>query len=111
VAPEIAVGSAKIKAFMELAAELIANRHKALVFSQFVDYLSLLRAELDAAGTHRIGQERPVTVYRRVIKGSIEERIMQLHEEKRALAEGLSTGEEFSGAWSVEELLQLLRGQ
>jgi SNF2 family DNA or RNA helicase len=42
--------------------------------------------------------------------GSIEERIMQLHGAKRALAEGLFTGEEFGGAWSVEDLLQLLRG-
>jgi len=39
-----------VKAFGELAAELAANGHKALVFSQFVDFLALLKAPLDAAG-------------------------------------------------------------
>jgi SNF2 family DNA or RNA helicase len=178
IAPETTVSSAKLKAFADLVTELVANRHKALVFSQFVDYLSLLRAQLDSMGiryqyldgstpaaeraqrvqafqggagelflislraggvglnltaadyviitdpwwnpavedqaasrAHRMGQERPVTVYRLVVKGSIEERIMQLHGEKRALAEGLFTGEEFGGAWSVDDLMQLLRGR
>ena len=41
---------AKVHAFTELAAELVANGHKALVFSQFVDFLDLLRA---AAGRRR----------------------------------------------------------
>jgi SNF2 family DNA or RNA helicase len=66
--------------------------------------------EDQAAGrAHRIGQERPVTVYRLVVKGSVEEPIMALHRDKRALAEGLFAGEEFGAAASVEELLELMR--
>ena len=33
-----------------MAQELVAGRHKALVFSQFTDFLALLRDRLDAAG-------------------------------------------------------------
>ena len=33
--------------------------------------------------THRIGQKRPVTVCRFVCKDTIEERVMQLHAQKR----------------------------
>ena len=66
--------------------------------------------EDQAAGrAHRMGQQRPVTVYRLVIKNSVEERIMSLHRDKRALAEGLFSGEEFGKALSVEELTELLR--
>ncbi len=39
--------------------------------------------------THRIGQERPVTVYRLVCEGSVEERILSLQEHKRALAQAV----------------------
>ena len=56
-----------------------------------------------------MGQQRPVTVYRLVAKGSIEERIMAMHAEKRALAEGLFNGEEFGSALSVEDLVALLK--
>lgn len=169
---------AKVRAFAELAAELTANGHKTLVFSQFVDFLSLLRAPLDAAGiayqyldgstppaertkrvaafqagegdlflislkaggfglnltaadyvvitdpwwnpaaedqamgrAHRIGQLRPVTVYRLVSKGTLEERIIDLHHDKRALAEGvLAEGGEATALPSTEELIALLRG-
>jgi superfamily II DNA or RNA helicase len=171
------IAGAKLEAFAELAVELVAGRHKALVFSQFVDYLGLLRSKLETLGlsyqyldgstpaadrarrvrafqsgegdfflislkagafglnltaadyviiadpwwnpavedqaagrAHRMGQRRPVTVYRLVIKDSVEERIMSLHRDKRALAEGLFTGEEFGKALSVEELTELLRG-
>lgn len=38
---------------------------------------------------HRIGQQRPVTVYRLIAAGTIEERIVDLHQGKRALAEGV----------------------
>jgi len=57
---------------------------------------------------HRIGQTRPVTVYRLVTKDSIEERIVELHQEKRALAEALLNGEQSSRSLSGEELLALL---
>src|SRR5205807_9101825 len=36
---------------------------------------------------HRIGQERPVFVYRLVSTGTVEERILKLHDKKRALFE------------------------
>ena len=51
VSPELATVGAKVRTFAELAAELVANGHKALVFSQFVDFLTLLRAPLDESGT------------------------------------------------------------
>ncbi|MBX3248012.1 MAG: DEAD/DEAH box helicase [Myxococcales bacterium] len=38
---------------------------------------------------HRIGQTRPVTVYRLVLAESIEERILELHARKRELAESI----------------------
>jgi len=177
--PEIKLQGAKVQAFAELAAELVANGHKALVFSQFVDFLSLLRAPLDAASiayqyldgstpaaertkrvaafqagegdlflislkaggfglnltaadyvvitdpwwnpaaedqamgrAHRMGQLRPVTVYRLVGKGTIEERIVDLHHDKRALAEGVlsGSGEESTALPSTEDLIALMRG-
>jgi SNF2 family DNA or RNA helicase len=48
--PQFAIAGAKVQAFADLAGELIANGHKALVFSQFVDFLKVLREPLDAAG-------------------------------------------------------------
>lgn len=178
VTSDLGYVGAKVRAFAELAQELAANGHKALVFSQFVDFLSLLRAPLDEAGiayqyldgstppaertrrvaafqagegdlflislkaggfglnltaadyvvitdpwwnpaaedqamgrAHRIGQLRPVTVYRLVGKGTLEERIIELHHDKRALAEGiLAEGGETAALPSTEELISLLRG-
>ena len=59
---------------------------------------------------HRIGQTRPVTVYRLVTKGTIEEQIVQLHHRKRELADRLLEGAEAPARLSTEELLGLLRG-
>ncbi|MCD8118787.1 MAG: SNF2 family helicase [Lachnospiraceae bacterium] len=59
--------------------------------------------------THRIGQTRQVTVYRLILKGTIEERILRLQEEKKDLADQVLTGESVSLAgMSQEELLELL---
>lgn len=178
VSPELGLAGAKVRAFAELAAELVANGHKALVFSQFVDFLALLRAPLDEAGircqyldgatpagersrrvaafqagegdlflislkaggfglnltaadyvvitdpwwnpaaedqamgrAHRIGQPRPVTVYRLVSKGTLEERIVELHHDKRALADGvLAEGAEGAALPTAQELIALMRG-
>ncbi len=175
--PELGIVGAKVRAFSDLAAELAANGHKALVFSQFVDFLTLLRAPLDQAGiryqyldgatpaaertrriaafqagdgelflislkaggfglnltaadyvvitdpwwnpaaedqamgrAHRIGQLRPVTVYRLVSKGTLEESIVAMHNEKRALAEGvLAEGGEGAVLPSAAELIDLMR--
>jgi superfamily II DNA or RNA helicase len=175
VAPDAALESSKLNAFLELVDDLLANQHRALVFSQFVDFLGLARAKLDerairyqyldgatpqkdratrvdafqagdgdlflislkAGGfglnltgadyvihldpwwnpateqqasdrAHRIGQERPVTVYRLVTAGTIEERIIELHHRKRELANSLLEGTEGAAKISEEELIGLL---
>ena len=58
---------------------------------------------------HRIGQQRPVTVYRLVTKNTIEEKILKLHGTKRDLANSLLNGSDISGRMSAEDLLQLIR--
>ena len=57
---------------------------------------------------HRIGQTEAVTVYRLVTLGTIEESILELHKQKRALVEGLLAGTGRAAALSTEELLALL---
>ncbi|MBI5257485.1 MAG: DEAD/DEAH box helicase [Burkholderiales bacterium] len=176
VAPELGIIGAKAQEFEQLALELVANRHKALVFSQFTDFLGLLAERLVAAGisyqyldgstpaaergkrvaafqagegdlflislkaggfglnltaadyvlivdpwwnpaaedqalgrAHRIGQQRPVTVYRLVTAGSIEERIVALHQDKRSLADGILEGQDSSAVLRPDELRELLR--
>jgi SNF2 family DNA or RNA helicase len=167
--------SAKCDAFAELAQNLKANGHRALVFSQFVDHLGLLRERLDELGytyqyldgqtrpkarakavddfqkgegdfflislkaggvglnlttadyvihmdpwwnpavedqasdrAHRIGQQRPVTVYRLVAKDTIEERIIDLHHHKRDLADAVLDGQGTIRKLDMEELFKLL---
>ncbi len=58
---------------------------------------------------HRIGQDRPVTVYRFVSEHTIEEKIVQLHQEKRDLADSLLSGTEASASLSTDELIDLIR--
>jgi len=58
---------------------------------------------------HRIGQTRPVTVYRLVLKGSIEQKILALHEHKRQLAEDILTGTAMAAKLDASALLALLR--
>ncbi len=175
VVPDMAPTSAKLQLFGEILDELLSNRHKALVFSQFVDHLTILKQYLDeqtiayqyldgstpakqrkqrvdafqsgqgnvflislkAGGTglnltaadyvihmdpwwnpavedqasdraHRIGQVRPVTIYRLVTKGTIEEKIVDLHNKKRDLADSLLEGSDMSGKLSTNELLKLM---
>ncbi len=178
VAPKSSIPSSKLELFGEVVSELIENRHKALVFSQFVGHLKLLREYLDArdieyryldgstpprerkrevdafqagwgdlflislkAGglglnltaadyvihmdpwwnpavedqasdrAHRIGQQRPVTVYRLVSRNTIEEKIVRLHQEKRDLASSLLDGSDMVGRMSADDLLKLIREQ
>jgi len=59
---------------------------------------------------HRIGQKRPVTVYRLVVKDSIEEKIIALHAHKRDLADSLLEGTDMSGKISTKKLLELMKG-
>jgi superfamily II DNA or RNA helicase len=56
---------------------------------------------------HRIGQERPVFVYRLVAQGTVEERILALQETKRALFEAALEGGAGAGALTREDLLAL----
>lgn len=169
---------AKVRVFADLAAELVANGHKVLVFSQFVDFLGLLREPLDAAGiayqyldgatpaaertrrvaafqggegdlflislkaggfglnltaadyvvitdpwwnpaaedqamgrAHRMGQQRPVTAYRLVRKGTLEEQIVGMHNDKRALAESILSEGDAAALPSTEELIALIKGE
>lgn len=57
---------------------------------------------------HRFGQQRPVTIYRMVTTGTIEEQIQKLHTTKRDLATSVLAGTE-SSAISTDELMALLR--
>ncbi len=59
---------------------------------------------------HRIGQQRPVTIYRLVAEDTIEEKIVKLHGDKRELADSLLDGTEVSAKMSAEELLELIKG-
>jgi superfamily II DNA or RNA helicase len=58
---------------------------------------------------HRIGQKRPVTVYRLIARHTIEEKIVGLHKTKRALADSLLDGADMSGKMTADELLRLIR--
>jgi superfamily II DNA or RNA helicase len=177
VMPGAGLAGSKLAAFAEIVEELLENRHKALVFSQFVDHLSIVRKWLDeqgihyqyldgstspkdrktrmdafqagvgdiflislkAGGTglnltaadyvihldpwwnpavedqasdraHRMGQLRPVTIYRLVTEHTIEEQIVALHAKKRALADSLLDGGELSAKLDADALLNLLKG-
>ena len=171
-----APASTKLATFAETLDELLANRHKVLVFSQFVKHLKLVEEHLAGAGiayqyldgstpararaeriaafqagrgdvflislraggtglnltaadyvihmdpwwnpaaedqasdrAHRIGQTRPVTIYRLVAKGTIEEQIVELHRRKRVLADRLLEGADAPVRLDAGELLELLR--
>ncbi len=170
------LNSSKLALFGEVIEELRENNHKALVFSQFVDHLQIVKNYLDqakisyqyldgstpmkerqarvqafqsgvgdvflislkAGGTglnltaadyvihldpwwnpavedqasdrvYRMGQKRPVTVYRLVAKDTIEEKIVELHHQKRDLADSLLSGADVSGKMKTEELLELIK--
>ena len=59
---------------------------------------------------HRIGQDKPVFVYKLVAKGTVEEKILQLQDKKQRLADGIYAGGEGQAATAIssEELLALL---
>jgi len=172
---EINLPSSKLKTFSHLVDDLLENNHQALVFSQYVSYLTLVRETLEkknipyqyldgstpaemrkkqvqafqegqsplfllslkAGGSglnltaadyvihldpwwnpavedqasdraHRLGQTRPVTIYRLIMKNTIEERILELHKSKRDLAEELLDGTHVTTKLSEEELLKLM---
>ena len=58
---------------------------------------------------HRIGQTKVVSVYKLIAKGTIEERIVKMQENKRDLADTILSGENGSiTQMSREELMELL---
>jgi SNF2 family DNA or RNA helicase len=176
VVPEMGLSGAKIEEFERLVQELVAGQHKALVFSQFTDYLKLLAERLEALGVayqyldgstpaaergkrvaafqqgqgevflislkaggfglnltvadyviivdpwwnpaaedqasgraHRMGQQRPVTVYRLVTQGSVEERILQMHHDKRSLADSMLNDQDGTAVLDASALAELLK--
>nr|WP_307803485.1 DEAD/DEAH box helicase [Rahnella sp. ChDrAdgB13] len=178
VLDDFPLAGSKLATCLDIIGELRENGHKALVFSQFVDHLTLLRTALDeqgiafqyldgstsaaerkgrvsafqsgegelflislkAGGTglnltaadyvihldpwwnpavedqasaraHRIGQDRPVTVYRLVMEDTIEEQMVALHSRKRQLAEELLEGSDIVGRLDTGALLSVLRGE
>jgi superfamily II DNA or RNA helicase len=63
--------------------------------------------EQAADRAHRIGQERPVMVYRMVARDTVEERILTLKERKRNLANVALGNADHGGAITRDELLSL----
>ena len=113
------VRSERVAAFQRGEAELFLISLKAGGFGlnlTAADYVIIAdpwwnpAAEDQAMGrAHRMGQQRPVTVYRLVTAGSVEERIVALHHDKRELAEGLLGGQEGGTPLAAAELVDLLR--
>lgn len=66
--------------------------------------------EQAADRAHRIGQDRPVMVYRLVAKDTVEERVLDLQRRKRRIADSALAGAEQAGSTGVtrEDLLALL---
>ena len=58
---------------------------------------------------HRLNQTQDVVVYKMTIKGSVEERILDLQEKKRALAEAAIEGKAAAGKLSLKDILSLFR--
>lgn len=171
-----AIPSAKLAALDKLLDELQENNHKALIFSQFVGHLQLIKQHLDAKGVHyqyldgstpnkqrqqrvnafqqgdgdvflislkaggsglnltaadyvihmdpwwnpaveeqasdrahRMGQQRPVTIYRLIASDTIEEKIVALHQHKRDLAQTLLSGNDQSNKLSVADMMAMLK--
>ena len=57
---------------------------------------------------HRIGQDKPVFVWKLVSAGTVEERVVELQERKRALAGAILEGQDGAVALGDDELLALI---
>ena len=61
---------------------------------------------------HRIGQEKQVSVFKLIMKDTVEENILKLQEQKQDLADQIISGEQVSiGSLTREELLKILSPQ
>ena len=58
--------------------------------------------------THRIGQHRPVTIYRLVARDTVEEGVLEMHERKRQLSDRILAGADLAAGLSTEELIGLV---
>ena len=58
---------------------------------------------------YRIGQSRPVTIYRLIASGTIEEKILRLHSTKRSMADALLEDSNLFTQLSAAEIVALLR--
>ena len=69
-------------------------------------------AEMQATDrAHRIGQTRPVTVYRLLTRGTVEEKVVRLQRGKRELAAAIDeTGAGDAAGWSIEDLKAVMTG-
>jgi SNF2 family DNA or RNA helicase len=58
---------------------------------------------------HRIGQTRPVTVYRLLTRGTVEEKVVRLQAKKRELASAIDeNGAGDAAGWSMDDLESIL---
>jgi len=69
-------------------------------------------AEMQATDrAHRIGQTRPVTVYRLLTRGTVEEKVVRLQARKRELAAAIDeTGTGDAAGWSMADLKAVIAG-
>ena len=58
---------------------------------------------------HRLGQTKPVTVYRLIAAGTVEEKILELHRQKRDLVDAVLAGTDRAAQLSEDDLLALLK--
>lgn len=59
--------------------------------------------------SHRIGRKTPVTVYRLVCSDTVEEKVLAIHEEKKALFDTLINDSSNADSLSPSELIELMR--
>lgn len=58
---------------------------------------------------YRIGQQKPVTIYRIIAADTIEEKIIALHMIKKNMADALLEGGDVSASMSRDEMIELLK--